>query len=200
MKKRKLTKEQLQKFISEGVKKIISESGAPAPTTTPTPTKTPSKTPGKSPNPIKIPKPGTFPKPAPKAKTKSKAVTAEELLKEWFRYIKLEQEKYRMKRLMGEALDIEPGMHQPHQSIKRGIEGQSEITTSEGRIDFAVQTKSRIFVFEFKYNSTPQKALDQIIQKKYASKYERFSKPITLVGIAFNLKRKDLTVDWIAKN
>lgn len=81
-----------------------------------------------------------------------------------------------------------------------GIEGQSEITTSEGRIDFAAQTKSKIFVCEFKYNSTPQKALDQIIQKKYAVKYEQFSKPITLVGIGFNLKKKNFTVDWIAKN
>lgn len=80
-----------------------------------------------------------------------------------------------------------------------GIEGQSEISTREGRIDFAVQTKSRVFVFEFKYNNTPQKALDQIIQKKYANKYKRFSKPITLVGVAFNLDRKDFTVDCVKK-
>jgi len=77
-----------------------------------------------------------------------------------------------------------------------GIDGRSEITTSEGRIDFAVQTKSRIFVFELKYNSTPQKALDQIIQKNYALKYERFKKPTTLVGIAFNAKRKEFSLDW----
>ena len=80
-----------------------------------------------------------------------------------------------------------------------GIDGQSEITTSEGRIDFAVQTKARIFVFEFKYNSTSQIALDQIIQKNYALKYERFKKPIILVGIAFNAKRKEFALDWIAK-
>jgi len=80
-----------------------------------------------------------------------------------------------------------------------GIDGRSEITTSEGRIDFAVQKKSRIFVFEFKYNSTPKKALDQIIQKNYALKYARFKKPITLVGIAFNAKRKEFSLDWIAK-
>jgi len=80
----------------------------------------------------------------------------------------------------------------------------------KGRIDFTVQTKSRIFVFEFKYNSearrslwrrrgTPKKALDQIIQKNYALKYARFKKPTTLVGIAFNDKRKEFSLNWIAK-
>lgn len=80
-----------------------------------------------------------------------------------------------------------------------GIDGQSEITTSEGRIDFAAQTTSRMFVFEFKYNSTAQKALDQIIQKNYAQKYTRFKKAITLVGIAFNIKAKEFSVDWVKK-
>jgi len=125
VKKRKLTKEQLKKIISERVQKIISENGAPAPITKPAPTKTPERE--KSPNPIKIPKPGTFPKPAPKAKKNKKSVTSEQLLKEWFKLISLEQEKTRMKRLMKEApMDIEPGQHQPHSSIRGGIEGQSE--------------------------------------------------------------------------
>ncbi len=125
MKKRKLTKEQLKKIISERVQKIISENGAPAPVTKPAPTKTPDRE--KSPNPIKIPKPGTFPKPAPKAKKNKKSVTSEQLLKEWFKSVAFEQEKSRMKRLIKEApLDIEPGEHQPHNSIRGGIEGQSE--------------------------------------------------------------------------
>lgn len=129
MKKGKNTKKKLNKLISEEVKKVMSEKNQPAPATKPAPTKTPEKTPSKSPNPIKIPKPGTFPKPNPKAKKSSnKKVTSENALNEWFRYIKLEQEKLRMKRLLNEAppMDIEPGQHQPHDSIRRGIEGQSE--------------------------------------------------------------------------
>jgi hypothetical protein len=127
VKKGKNTNNKLRKLISEGVKKVISENIQPAPTTTPAPTRTPSKTPGKSPNPIKIPKPGTFPKPNPKAKVKKAAIATEELLKEWFKSIKLEQEKSRMKRLISEApMDIEPGEHEPHPSIRSGIEGQSE--------------------------------------------------------------------------
>ncbi len=123
--KKKLTKKQLQKLISEGVKKIISENGTqPAPITKPVPTTTPNRE--KSPNPIKIPKPGTFPKPNPKAKIQGNLVTTEELLKEWFKSIKFQEEKSRMKRLISETLEIEPGEHEPHPSIRSGIEGQSE--------------------------------------------------------------------------
>jgi hypothetical protein len=127
VKKRKLTKEQLKKIISEGVKKLISEefNTQPAPVTKPAPTKTPQRE--RFPNPIKIPKPGTFPKPSPKAKSgQLKTVTTEELITEWFKAIKLETEKSRMKRLISEALNIEPGEHEPHPSIKGGIEGHSE--------------------------------------------------------------------------
>src|SRR3989304_1210154 len=133
MKNIKLTKKQLQKFISEGVKKFLKENGAqPAPTTKPAPVITPQRE--RSPNPIKIPKPGTFPKPNPKAKKKfATKITAENLLREWLKTVRLEEEKSRMKRLMNEAppMDIEPGEHEPHRSIKSGIEGHSETPFGE---------------------------------------------------------------------
>lgn len=132
MKKRKSINSKLQKLISEEVQKIMSENGAqPAPTTKPAPVITPQRE--KSPNPIKIPKPGTFPKPNPKAKiaTPATSITTEELLKEWFKSDKLEKEKSRMKRLITEApMDIEPGDHEPHPSIRGGIEGRSETSFS----------------------------------------------------------------------
>ena len=134
MKKRNLTKEQLQKLISEGVKKALSNNRLDeknetkeAPTTTPV--KTPSKTPGKAPNPIKIPKPGTFPKPAIKNKNpKKKDIKVENIINEWFQSMKLSEEKIRMKRLISEAppMDIEPGNDQPTPTTRAGIEGQSE--------------------------------------------------------------------------
>ena len=133
MKKRNLTKEQLQKLISEGVKKAISKKKLDekngtkeAPTTTPV--KTPSKTPGKTPNPIKIPKPGTFPKPAIKNKdSKKKDIKVEHIINEWSRLIKLSEEKDRMKRLISEApMDIEPGNDQPTPTTRAGIEGHDE--------------------------------------------------------------------------
>src|SRR3990172_7944680 len=128
MKNIKLTKKQLQKFISEGVKKFLKENGAqPAPTTKPAPVITPQRE--RRPNPIKIPKPGTFPKPNPKAKKKEiqNSIKTEEFLNEWVKMAKLEKEKSRMKRLIKEApMDIDPGEHEPHPSIRSGIQGQSE--------------------------------------------------------------------------
>lgn len=131
MKKRNLTKEQLQKLISEGVKKAISKKKLDekngtkeAPTTTPV--KTPSKTPGKIPNPIKIPKPGTFPRPNIKNK-KNKDTKVEQVINEWFKLAKLSDEKIRMKRLISEApMDIEQGNDQPAPTTRAGIEGQGE--------------------------------------------------------------------------
>lgn len=105
--------------------------GENQPATTPTTKPAPTTTPGKerAPNPFKIPKPGTFPKPNPKALTKNEntEIKAENILKEWNKTIQLEKEKNRMRELMQEMpLNVEPGEHQPHRSIKQGIEGQKE--------------------------------------------------------------------------
>jgi len=58
----------------------------------------------------------------------------------------------------------------------------------------------RIFIFELKYNNTPQKSLKQIIEKKYYEKYKRFKKSITLIGMALNSQRKGFTLDWIPQD
>lgn len=104
----------------------VSENGG----TETVPVKTPVKTPHKIPNPIKIPKPGEFPKPAPKAlslKNENTEIKSENILKEWSKIIKLEEEKNRMRQLFQEMpMNIEPGEEEPHPSIRGGIEGQSE--------------------------------------------------------------------------
>jgi len=76
------------------------------------------------------------------------------------------------------------------------FKGESEIIASKGRIDFVIDTTARIFIFEFKLNSTGKKALEQIVDRKYYEKYKRFKKPITLVGLSFNTKKKHLSFDW----
>lgn len=80
-----------------------------------------------------------------------------------------------------------------------GLHGQSEVSSSKGRIDLVLQTKQRIFVFEFKFKSTGEKAMNQIIEKRYYEKYLHIKKPITLVGLSFNTKGKELTLDWVKK-
>ncbi|WP_425358508.1 PD-(D/E)XK nuclease domain-containing protein [Bernardetia litoralis] len=47
----------------------------------------------------------------------------------------------------------------------------AEVNTSRGRFDAVVKSEKAIFIFEFKVKKTPQIALDQIKEKKYADKY-----------------------------
>jgi len=81
-----------------------------------------------------------------------------------------------------------------------GLERQSEVTSSVGRIDLVIQTKKRIYLFEFKFKSTGKEALDQIIEKRYYEKYLHLKTPITLVGLSFNVKSKELFLDWVKKD
>lgn len=115
---------EFQKAIAFGDLKIFGEGTAPAPAK-PAPVIKPGTAPTPKQRPLKIPRPGTFPNPAPKAIVKNFVHGLNEM-KEWLTSCKLEEEKKRMKRLISEALDIPPGEHQPHDSIKHGLEARSE--------------------------------------------------------------------------
>lgn len=77
-----------------------------------------------------------------------------------------------------------------------GMRPQSEVASSHGKADLVLETVDTVFVFEFKYDSSAQQALDQIIQKKYHEKYMRKNKAIILVGIAINFKDKNVEFEW----
>lgn len=81
-----------------------------------------------------------------------------------------------------------------------GFENQSEISSSTGRIDMVIALKKRIIIIEFKFKATSKKALEQICKRKYYEKYLRYKKPITLVGISFSLKNKQLILDFVKKD
>lgn len=81
-----------------------------------------------------------------------------------------------------------------------GLDIQSEIHTSVGRIDLTLKTKGRIFVFEFKFGHSGQEALQQIEELRYYERYLSEKKPITLVGLSFNIDDKKLTLDWLSKD
>jgi hypothetical protein len=81
-----------------------------------------------------------------------------------------------------------------------GIEGQSEVSSASGSIDTVLQTHNSIFIFEFKFKKSDKKALKQIIEKRYYEKYLRLKKPIILVGLSFNIKNKQLALDWTSKD
>lgn len=70
-----------------------------------------------------------------------------------------------------------------------GFEIIPEDTTNIGRIDSVIKFSSNIYILEFKFSQSDddsQTALDQILEKDYASKYRLENKPIYGLGISFN--------------
>jgi hypothetical protein len=67
-----------------------------------------------------------------------------------------------------------------------GIYVQSEVYTSDGRMDSVVTTATHIFILEFKINQSAQVALDQIKRKDYAAKFALENKEVIGIGINFS--------------
>ena len=73
-----------------------------------------------------------------------------------------------------------------------GLRTQSQVQTSIGRIDMLVETLKHQIIFEFKITGTPQNALEQINEKRYA---DMLNKPVIKIGVVFNLENKCID-DW----
>jgi hypothetical protein len=73
-----------------------------------------------------------------------------------------------------------------------GFDIIAEESTNKGRIDCTIETEKFVYIVEFKEKSA-QKAIDQIINRKYFQKFEPTVKKIILVGIAFDNDEKNLT-------
>ncbi|RMH55807.1 MAG: AAA family ATPase [Candidatus Hydrogenedentota bacterium] len=73
-----------------------------------------------------------------------------------------------------------------------GLEGRFEMLTNRGRLDCAVELGERVYIFGFKLNQAPEKALEQIKQRGYAEKYRASGKRITLVGVAFDAEKRNV--------
>lgn len=67
-----------------------------------------------------------------------------------------------------------------------GYRIQVEVNTNKGRMDAVVQSKDRIYIFEFKLNHTAQEALEQIHQREYVQRFLLEGRSLTLVGVAFD--------------
>jgi hypothetical protein len=76
-----------------------------------------------------------------------------------------------------------------------GFEIESEVNTSNGRMDAVVQTDSQVYIFEFKIKKTAEIAFQQILDKKYADKYRMLHKTIIGIGINFDIENKCID-DW----
>ena len=77
-----------------------------------------------------------------------------------------------------------------------GLDITGEDVTNKGRIDLTIQMENAIYIIEFKVDGAG-KALEQIKKKNYQQKYLDSGKPITLIGIDFDSKEKNLSeFDW----
>ena len=77
------------------------------------------------------------------------------------------------------------------------IEG--EVLTPAGRIDMVLKTKQTIYLFEFKLDSTPETALQQIDDKDYSFHYYGDPRRIVKIGANFSTQLRHLT-GWAVKS
>lgn len=69
-----------------------------------------------------------------------------------------------------------------------------EKPTCRGFADAVLETSKGVWVMEFKFNRSAASAIRQIRQRGYGDAYRQDSRPITLVGIKFDPKRKNIDI------
>ena len=73
-----------------------------------------------------------------------------------------------------------------------GAEVRTEQTSARGYADAIVETKKAVYVFEFKFNKSAKAAIRQIREKGYADAYKGGKRPVTLIGINFSAKKRNI--------
>jgi hypothetical protein len=73
-----------------------------------------------------------------------------------------------------------------------GIYVDSEVQTSDGRMDALVRLEKYVYCFEFKLDESAEKALEQIRKKEYLTPYLHQGKKC--IGIGVNFSREDKKV------
>jgi len=76
-----------------------------------------------------------------------------------------------------------------------GMNVQTEVLTSRGRIDLVMELDDKIYITELKCNHSSKEAIRQIMKKKYYEKYLHNGKQIYLLGINFNAENRTID-DW----
>ena len=73
-----------------------------------------------------------------------------------------------------------------------GANPQPEIATMLGYADAVIETTSAVYVFEFKYGRSAKAAIKQIRERGYADKWIGGKRPVTLIGINFNPRKRNI--------
>lgn len=73
-----------------------------------------------------------------------------------------------------------------------GIKTETEVHTSDGRIDLRIRTSRFIYIIELKFDKSSEEAIDQIKEKNYALPYQNESRRIYLIGLNFSSNTRHL--------
>jgi len=100
--------------------------------------------------------------------------------------------------------ELQPDQERHFQSVMYilttlcGFYADVEEHTSKGRMDMTVKTDKYIYIFEFKFNSTAEIALNQILDMGYADKFQNDKRKIIYIGV--NYSREDRNINqWLVR-
>ena len=77
----------------------------------------------------------------------------------------------------------------------RGQYVDAEVKSAVGRADVVVRLADAVYVFEFKYDGTPEEALAQIDCKQYALPFQADGRKVFKVGVNFDSTTRSIG-DW----
>lgn len=79
-----------------------------------------------------------------------------------------------------------------------GMNVDVERRISRGRMDMVLDGPKAVYILEFKYDSTPEKALAQIDEKEYALPFENTMNPKPVVKVGVNISPETRNIDsWV---
>lgn len=73
-----------------------------------------------------------------------------------------------------------------------GVKVETEVHTSDGRIDLIVKTTKFIYIIELKFDRTAEEAMAQIKEKQYALPYANDQRRLFKIGLNFSSKTRRL--------
>ncbi len=75
-----------------------------------------------------------------------------------------------------------------------GANPQPEIPSMLGYADAVIETPTNVYVFGFKYRKSAKAAIRQIRDRGYADKWIGGKRPVTLIGINFNPRKRNIDI------
>ncbi len=79
-----------------------------------------------------------------------------------------------------------------------GMDVDSEVRTSDGRIDILVRTDKYVYIMELKYDKSAEEALDQIKRKEYPLPWAVDHRTVIAIGINYSSEKRRID-SWLSE-